>query len=58
MESVNRSMLQIENNQSESIKKFAFKIAGGYFLPALCLINEKNSLLDNELWKIFEKMNY
>jgi hypothetical protein len=58
MESVNRSMLQIENNQSESIKKFAFKIAGEYFLPALCLINEKNSLLDNELWKIFEKMSY
>ncbi len=48
----------MENNPNESFKQFVFKIAGEYFLPALCLINEKVPNIDTELWKIFNKMKY
>ncbi len=48
----------IENQPLENIKNFAFKLAGEYFLPALCIARDHNYSLDVELWKILKPINF
>jgi len=44
------------------LKIEAYKMAGEYFLPALCIVKDGNqeiiSRLEDELWQIFRKIDY
>ena len=48
----------VESVSSEKHKSLAFKITGEYFLPALTIAQNPGKILDNEIWKIMNKIEF
>lgn len=48
----------LEKECDEPLQRHAFRLAGEYFLPALCIKEDQNHVIDELLWSIFCKMEF